>query len=171
MAKDREQAKKIFFDYACNHFYMWHDGVDEEYKKFLISPAQENEWRREYTEYWASRLELDDMTPVNSLRNAHAHEALPDLIRMAGQGDGYARLWYANAIWELGHGTGVPAGLRDQAREMSLSLWQALIEQPFELSNSHRATIAPSMKDLEASTPEEYVVNYARAKLEQAQNQ
>ncbi len=167
MVQDKEKAKQIFFEFACNHFYMWHDGAEEEYKKFGITDAQEAAWRREYIEHWVSRLELDDLTAVNQLRNAYAHEALPALIELARQGDGYARLWYANAIWDLENGTGIPASLREQATETCLEIWQALIQQPFELSNSHKATIAPSMKALEASTPEEYVVNYAKARLKE----
>ncbi len=97
MNQSEEPAKKMFFDYACNTFFMAHDGVLEGYKLFGISEAQEAEWRREYIAFWTSQLSTDDLTAVDQLRNAWAGEALPDLIRVADTGDGYAKLWYANA--------------------------------------------------------------------------
>ena len=46
--KDEADAKRMFFDYACNSFFMSHDGVYEEYKRYGISEAQEKERCREY---------------------------------------------------------------------------------------------------------------------------
>ena len=98
--KDEVDVRRIFFDYACNGFFMAHDGVYEEYKRYGISEAQEKEWRREYVALWVSRLEIDDLMPVDRLRDAWAGEALPALMEMADRGDSYAKLWYANAIWQ-----------------------------------------------------------------------
>jgi hypothetical protein len=168
MSDNKEKAKKIFFDYACNTFYMAHDGELEEYKKIGVSAAQEAEWRREYISFWVSQLSIDDLTAVNRLGETWAGEALPDLIKMAGQGDGYAKLWYANAIWKLANGASISATMRDQAIKTAINLWQSLVQRPIELSDNHKAEISPNMKPLDASTPEEYVLNYAKRKLAEA---
>lgn len=165
MIDNTEKAKKIFFDYACRHFHIDRDGLGEEYKRFGISKAQEKEWRREYIDFWVSQLSIDDMTPVNRLSDAWATEALPDLIKMADKGDSYAKLWYAIAIWKLAEAIRISVPLQEQARKTAINLWQSIVQGPIELSNNHKTTIIRSMKSLDTSTPEEYVLNYANRRL------
>lgn len=163
-----QQAKQMFLEYACNIFFMAHDGVYEEYKSFGISQEQETDWRREFVSFWVERLSTDDFTAVNQLSNARAFEALPELMQVADTGDDYARLWYANAIYQLASGVSVASAMQAQATDMALGLWQTLTQRPIEISDAHKVQILPNMKWLEASTPEEYVRNYARRNLENA---
>lgn len=41
MDNPKEAAKKMFFNFACSHCYMWHDGVEEEYDRYGIEKAEE----------------------------------------------------------------------------------------------------------------------------------
>ena len=165
MDAGKEEAKKLFFEFACNHFYMDHDRMGETYAQFDVSEAEEAQWRQEYIALWVSRLSTEDLTAVNSLTSAWAGGALPALIAMADKGDGYARLWYANALWDLATHCTLADDIRRQAIQTAVELWKSLIRGPIELSEGHRATIAPSLKYLEAATPEEYVRNYAKRRL------
>ncbi len=98
-----KKAKNIFFDHACNRFFMDRNGVSQDYDRYGATKTQEAEWRQEYISMWVSRLSVDDLTAVRRLEDAWATEALPDLIRMADTGDSYA-----NAIWEIANGTIFP---------------------------------------------------------------
>jgi hypothetical protein len=164
-----EKAKKMFFDYACNHFFMDHDGLGVKYRKYGVTKKQEIEWRSEYISIWTSRLSVDDLTPVNRLRDAWADEALPDLMKLAHKGDGYAKLWYANAIWQIANRPNVSAAMRKQAISTAINLWKLLVQDSEKISDDHRANISPSnIFALGASTPEEYVVNYTKSQLAEA---
>jgi hypothetical protein len=168
---DEADAKRMFFDYACNTFFMLHDGDYEEYKEYGISEAQEKGWRREYIALWVSRLEVDDLTPVDRLRNAWASEALPALIKMADKGDGYAKLWYANAVWHLADGSNCDMALRQEARKAAVGLWQSLQAGYIELTQAHKEHVRQYLWAFHASTPEEYVRIYASRQLKSAQKQ
>jgi hypothetical protein len=169
--KDEADAKRMFFEYACNSFFMSHDGVYEEFKRYGISEAQEKEWRREYIVQWIGRLEVDDLTPVNRLHDAWASEALPALIEMASKGDSYAKLWYANAIWHLANGSDCSMILRWKARKAAIDLWQLLQAECIELTQAHKEHIRQYLWAFHASIPEEYVRIYASRQLKSAQSQ
>jgi hypothetical protein len=168
MSNDKEKAKGMFFEYACNTFFMNNDGVLNDYLRFGISPAQENEWRQEYISFWVNQLSVDDLTAVDKLRDAEAGESLPSLMAMAREGDGYAKLWYANAIWQLANRANISKELRIQACQVAINLWQDLVEQKFDITEDHKGKIFPYLRALDASTPEEYVINYARHRLREA---
>ena len=104
------------------------------------------------------------------MRDAWAGEALPDLIRMANtnKGDSFTKLWYANAIWELAGGPNVSTIIKEQAQKTAVGLWQSLNQEPIEISENSIAKISPHMKALRASTPQEYVLHYAKRKLTEA---
>jgi hypothetical protein len=167
--KAEADAKQIFFYYACNTFFMAHDGAYEEYKRYGISEAQEKEWRREYIALWISRLEVDDLTPVDHFSNAWASEALPVLMEMGDKGDSYAKLWYANAIWHLADGSNCDMTLRWKARNVATDLWQSLQTERIVLTQGHKEHIRPFLWAVHASTPEEYVRFYASRQLKSAQ--
>src|SRR5689334_17771482 len=154
------EAKAMFFSYACHTFFMAHDSaaIYERYKAFGISEALEQAWRREFIAHWVSRLSTDDMTAVNWLRDADADEALPDLLGIAGNGDSYARLWFANAIWHIAERARLPASLSDQVARTTVNLWLSAANGPVELSEQHRQWIEGviSKGALDASTPEEF---------------
>lgn len=168
MTPDLDAARKMFFEYACSHFYMAHDGELESYRQLGASPADEERWRSEYVTYWVGQLSLDDLTAINRLTDAHAWEALPDLMERAGQGDGYAQLWFANAIWNLvgTTGTNISAELTIRARVQVVSIWQRLEAGAFVLTEAHRMQLQPSLASFEVDTPEEYVRKYARHQFE-----
>lgn len=169
--KDEAEAKKMYFDYACNIFFMLHDGDYEEYKEYGINEAQEKEWRHEYIALWVSRLEVDDLTPVDRLSNAWASEALPAIMEMADQGDSYAKLWYANAIWHLADGSNCDTISRWKARKAAIDLWQSLQTECIVLTQRHNNHIRPYLWAFHASAPEEYVRSYARQQLKSAPKQ
>ena len=165
-----DKAKKIFFDYECSHFYMSRDGIDEKYYKYHISEEQELEWRKEYIDHWVSQLSVDDMTAVQRLDGACAIEALPNLIYIADRGDSFAKLWIANAIWSITkRDPAIDPDLQKRAIDTAVTLWKSILADKVWLSECHRKEISPgSIKALKASTPEEYTVNYARNKLDEA---
>lgn len=172
LANEKTKAKKIFFDFACNHFYMQRDGVEEEYERFGITSKEEAEWRKEYIEFWVERLSVDDLQPVNRITEASAGEALPDLLKMADKGDSYAKLRYSNAIWQLAMGADISLALKNQTAKMSVRLWQSIVEEPFQLTEKHQEEISALLNKYKsltnASTPQEYILNYAKSKLAEA---
>lgn len=162
-----EKAKKLFFEYSCNQFFMIHDGVYQEFKRYGIRQEQEIEWRNEYISYWEGQLSLDDLHPVDQLVNTMAVESIPYLIKLVGKGDGYAKLWYANALWKLCDSENAPRELRKQGKQKSIEIWQELSKQPIgEITENHKKKIMPFVFAMDASTPEEYVHNYARKQME-----
>lgn len=169
MDESKTQAKALFFQYACNGFFMAHDGVWDQYQAFGISEEEEQVWRREYIAYWVERLSVEEFTAVDKLRDAGAGEALPRLIELSNTGGDFARLWYANAIWHLANsGEGVSAKMRGQARQVAVELWKSLLPESPEGSLRHQREAWPSPTDLTVVDGDGYVVNYARRMLAQA---
>jgi len=163
--QDLEKAKKIFFEYSCNHYYMFRDAIN--FKQYHISKEQENEWRNEYIAYWTSKLSVDDLAAVHSLEGADAIESVPDLLDIADKGDSYAKLWVAHAIWSISFKNGVDKKLQKQTLDIAVKLFESIVEGQVQLSENHRKEIPDvGMKNLGASTPEEYIVNFAKRKLE-----
>lgn len=167
MDEKLEEAKKLFFDYCCNHFYMAHDGADGEYKKLGGTEELEDVWRQEYVADWIDKLSLDNLEAVDKLHHAYAIEALPDLIRMCEQAEGYARLWYANAIWHLANSTGVGDELRQQGINTSIDAWKSLEQGTFMIPEHFEKKIKQYMRPMDG-TPEGYIINYAKSNLESA---
>jgi len=164
-SRDLEKAKKLFLEHECSHYQMGHEGVYNEYKKYRISKEKEKEWRNEFASNWTSRLSVDDMTPVDKLKAAGAYEALPNLFDLAAKGDSYVKLWTADAIWTLAIQKDIDANLKKQAIDTALELLNSIIEGKVPLSEKYKKKISnyPLMiKRLNASTPEEYVVNFAK---------
>jgi hypothetical protein len=168
MNENLEKAKRLFFDYHCNRYFMAHDGADREYDKYGATKEQEVEWRKEYIDCWIARLSTDDFEAVNNLNHAWAVEAMPDLIRICNQAEGYTKLWYANVIWNLATGASLQADIRQQAIEVSINAWESLLDGNFNIPEHFRKKIILNMPPIEATTPEEYVVNRAKRKLEEA---
>lgn len=152
-----QRAKEIFFQYACNHFYLNREVEAVEYKRFDISKEQEKIWYREYVSYWISQLSLDDLGALNHLRDAYAEEALPELLRLSTLGDSFAKLSFANTIWDIAYGGMMSPIMRERSRRKAVSIWQALLNNPIELTDSHGQIVT-----------EDYILNYARNKLEES---
>jgi len=163
---DFERAKKIFFDYDCNHFYLSRDRAGDEYSKFGISKEQEQIWRDQFISLWASKLSTDDLEPLGKMSGAYAKEVLPDLIKIADQGDSYAKLMFANSIWSIKDAKEIDADLYEQARKAARDLWTSLLEDNLWISEYHKEDISKqTMKAFQAATVEEYIRNYAQSQL------
>jgi hypothetical protein len=162
-----EIAKKIFFEYSCNHYYMSREAVD--FNKYHISKEQENEWRNEFIAYWISKLSIDDLAAVHRLEGSDAIEAVPDLIAIADKGDSYVKLWIASAIWSISFKNDIDTTLQKQTLDIAIKLLESIVENQVLLSEYHRNEIPiVGMKNFGASTPEEYIINFAKRKLENA---
>jgi hypothetical protein len=166
-AEDQEQAKKIFFEYSCNHYYMSREGINS--NQYHIAKEQEAEWRNEFIAEWISKLSTDDLTAVHKLEGASAIEAVPDLIAIADRGDSYVKLWVANAIWFISFKNDIERALQKQTRDVAIELLELIIASQVQLSENHKKAIpSEGIKNLHASTPEEYIVNYAKRLLIEA---
>jgi hypothetical protein len=165
MDKDNKEAKGMFFDYCCNTFYMLNNGDLDKYKKFRISKKQEKLWRKEFIADAISRLDTNDLSALKDLKDAGAIEALPQVIEQSGKGDGYAKLRYAEAIWWIADIPWYSIAVRKEARSIATKLWESLIEKSFEITEQHKAEIGLYTNNHKLMAPEEFVVNYAKRKL------
>ena len=55
-----DKAKELFMAYEGSQYYMWHDGVIDEYMSFKIPHEQEEEWRRELGRILLEKVCSDD---------------------------------------------------------------------------------------------------------------
>ena len=165
--EEREQAKKIFFEYSCNEFNMARDG--ENFGKYRISEEQKTEWRKEFIAYWTSKLSIDDLTAISKLSQAEAIECVPDLLSVAEKGDSYAKLMIAGAIKSASSKYGIDKNLRKQTQESVIKLSESIVGSQIQLSEKHKKEILafhPSI--LGTLTPEEYVLKVAKFVLSEA---
>ena len=145
---------------------MSRDGADHEYDQYGVTAEQEAKWRKEYIDYWISRLSMDDFEAINNLSHAWAVEAMPDLIKICIQAEGYAKLHYADSIWQLSKSSNLQENIRKQAIETSIRAWESLLTGNFNIPEHFRKKIISSMPPIEATTAENYVVNSAKRQLE-----
>jgi len=150
-----EEAKRIFFEFSGNRLYMAQHDVN--FGQYRISKELEAEWRNEFIAHWRSRLSVKDLTAIQKLRDAAAVEAIPDLLRMTGQGDSYARLRVAEALKALSYILNSDKALKKQAKETAIKLAQSILEQPIQVSESHRAEIA----SYGSPNAEDYIIAFA----------
>ncbi|HET9906928.1 MAG TPA: hypothetical protein VFQ23_09810 [Anaerolineales bacterium] len=163
-----EKAKNLFFNYSCSRFFMSRDGADYEYDQYGVTAEQEAIWRKEYIDFWTSRLSVDDLEALNNLDHAWAIEAIPDLIKICGQAEGYAKLQYADSIWQLSKSSKLQGDIRKQAIETSIAAWESLLTGNFNIPEQFRKKIISLMPRIEATTAENYVINSAKRQLEEA---
>jgi hypothetical protein len=154
-AEDLEEAKKIFFEYSCNGLYMAQNDVH--FSKYHVPKELEAAWRNEFIGHWKSQLSTDDLTAVQKLRDAEAVEALPDLLAMLDQGDSYARLRFAEAVWALSYWVKDKAR-KKQAKEAAVRSAKSILAGPIQVSERHKNEIAR----LGGTSPEEYIVLFAK---------
>lgn len=165
MSGDKQKAKEMYFNYACNYFFLDREKRTE-YEAFGVTRIEELEWRREYIQYWLSKLSVDDMQPLRKLKDTYANEALPSMIRMADAGDSYAKFWFAVAMYDMAKWLFFSPILRIRAMSKAKKLWQSIIQGPIEISDEHKKEINSYMINaLNASSPEEYLLNYSKRKL------
>ncbi len=166
MSEEMELAKKIYWDYACNYFFMGHDGVLEDYRSHHPTGEEEREWRKEFIRMWISKISVDEFDAVHKLCNAHAVEAIPHLIENVEKGDSYAKLIFANAIHELSGCDGVDMSLQIQSHDTVIEQYQKILSTPLNITKEHEREITPLLKIVNAANAEEYVISYAKARLE-----
>ncbi len=154
-AQDMEEAKNVFFEYSCNGLYMAQNDVN--FSKYHISQEQQAAWRDEFIAGWKSRLSTEDMTPVQKLREAEAVEAVPDLLAMLGQGDSYAQLRVAEAVWALSFRM-KDKTRQKQAKAAAVQSARSILAHPIQVSDAHWAEIVR----LGGSSPEEYISLFAK---------
>jgi hypothetical protein len=168
MNENLEKAKKIFFDYACSPYFMARDGVDGEYKSYGPTKELETEWRAEYISNLVARLSFDDFSALYTLSATWAIEALPDLIRMCDQADGFAKLEYADAIWGLSKSSQLDATVRQNAMETAIHAWETLVLGNFKVPEHLLKKVSAKVGFNKATTPEAYVINEAAKQLQEA---
>lgn len=154
-AQELEEARKVFYEYAGNRLYMAQNDVH--FEKYHIPREQEAAWRDELIAYWRSRLSTEDLTAVQKLRDAQAVEAIPNLLAMLDQGDSYARLRIAEAVWALSY------WLKDKARQKQMKAaavrsTRSILVHPIQVSEAHRIEI----QRLGRSSPEKYITLFAK---------
>ncbi len=154
-AQDLQEAKKVFFEYSCNGLHMAQNDVH--FSKYHISREQEAAWRNEFIGDWRSRLSTEDLTAVQKLRNADAVEAIPDLLAMVDQGDSYARLRIAEALWALSYEVRDKA-LKKQAKAVAVRSARSILEHPIQVSERHKIEI----ERLGGTSPEQYIILFAK---------
>jgi hypothetical protein len=165
-----EIARQLFWDYACNHFYMAHDGVDAEYKQYQISSEQEHAWRVEYIRYWTDQLSGEFLLPLQRLTDAVAYECLPDLIRLSPTDDYFAyRL--ADTLWELAGFWTADHAVRDEARETALRLWRGLTYRLLKINPEYRKILEDTDGVSIRETAEVELRAMAARKIETAESQ
>lgn len=165
-----EAARQLFWDYACSHFFMAHDGVDAEYKRYQILPEQEQTWREEYIRYWSDQLSGEFLLPLQRLSDAGAYESLPDLIRLTPTDDYFAyRL--ADVLWELAGFWTANHNIRDEARETALRLWRGLTYRLLKINQEYRKILEESDGASIRETAEAELRAMAARKIETAEAQ
>jgi hypothetical protein len=155
-AETLEEAKKIFFEYSCNGLHMAQNDVH--FSRYHISKEQEVEWRNEFITYWRSQLSIEDLTTVQKLRDAHAVEAIPDLLAIVDQGDSYAKLRIAEALGAIGYLIDKDKSLKKQTQATAIKIAKSILDHPVQVSESHKIEI----ERLGSSNPEEYIITFAK---------
>jgi inosine-uridine nucleoside N-ribohydrolase len=145
----RDSAKSLFFEHLGSKFGMSHNGVLDEYEYYGISEAQEAEWRKELIAHLVSRLSPYDVTAAVRLCAMYADEALPDVLRFADKGDSYARLIYANVLWDIATFAGASASRRvvKQACETAVRLWHELVQGPVVVDARRQLQLSGEVSD------------------------
>ncbi len=103
-------------------------------------------------------MSTEEVEAADKLEHAWAIEAIPDLISICEQAEGYAKLWYANAIWGLSKSIKLDENIRQKAIETSVKAWQSLVEGNFSIPERFRKKIS-NIPLIQKTTPENYVVN------------
>lgn len=154
----KEQAKNLFWEYACNYFFMDHDGVLEEYVKLGGNPRrgpQEKIWYKEYIEYWLDQLDTsnDETRVMSQLRDAGAFEVLPILLKKRTFSDDFSKLWYIITLLslvELYH-LEIAERLRTEIFSRIKEVGVKLLDAPLSLTSNSRLRIQKIIGELKQS--------------------
>lgn len=164
--KNFTEAKRLFFSYACNHFYMSRDGVEKKYKEFSVPRNMEIEWKNEYIKHHLSNLNGNNLEALSSLQNCHAHEALPDIITCSLEGESFEMLWFAITLFHMSDGQ--KSEIHKKAKTKAIEICKHLINNPIFITPQCKKQInKSSLNALKAKTHVEYVLNYANNLIKQ----
>ena len=130
---------------------------DVNFSQYHISKALQTEWRDEFVAYWRSQLSTEDLTAIQKLVDAEAVESIPDLLTMVGQGDSYAKLRVAEALWTLSYRV-KDKTMQKQTKATATQLAQSILEHPILASESHRLEMAK----LGGVDPKKYITLFAQ---------
>jgi hypothetical protein len=156
----KEKAKKIFFDYRCNEFYMAREG--ENFPQYHISEELKAEWRNEFITTWKNQLSTDDLTALQKLHDAEAFEAVPDLIALIDKGDSYAKLELVRALQTMSRKI-TDKAMQKQTLDTVRNTLRFIIDNPVHVSEEHRIYIQKSF----GKNPEEHIIPWARQILKE----
>jgi hypothetical protein len=103
------KAKEIYFDYLGNEFFMWKDGVLEEYKSYDVSKDQEILWRNELIENLYSVLNVKHESSLGSLiliiNYFGDYNLLKDVLNFISnnykEADSFLKLKYAEYLFDV----------------------------------------------------------------------
>lgn len=157
-----KSAKELFLDYACSHFFLWHDGMMDEYIRLGGNdPEKEKVWREEYIQFWLKQINTNELEVFRKLNNAIAVEAIDDLFSFNKFRDDYIKFWYAYALFDLSRSSkNIISKLK--SRYKAMSIFKELSKKDIFLNKESKKEITPSMrKAFNAKTKEEYITNYS----------
>lgn len=155
-------AKELFWDYACSHFYLWHDGILDEYIQLGGNdPQKEKAWREEYVQFWLKQIDTNELEVFSKLNHAYAVEVIVDLLSFNNFKDDYIKFWYAYALYSLSeHSSNFIRKIR--ARSRAKNIFKELSKKDIFLNKESKKDITPTMrKAFNAKTKEEYITNYS----------
>lgn len=159
-------AKELFWDYACSHYFLSHDGMMDEYIQLGGNdPEKEKEWRKEYIQFWLNQIDSNEFEVFSELNHANAVEVIDDLIAFYNFKDDYIKFWYAFALNDLQRfSKNIISKFR--ARSRARSIFKELSKKDIFLNKESRKDITREiMKAFDAKTKEEYITNYSREML------
>ena len=161
------RAKEMFWQYACNHFFIAHDGVHEDYAKLGGGDKEEEAiWRAEFIADQLKKLSFEDFDPLQQLRNANAGEAIPALLEIDDYGDDYSRFWYAFTLHDLASYDTATKENKKRALNRASELWSGILKHPVGISEANRSQVGDYMLEhIQAKNAEGYVKNYTESKL------
>ncbi len=161
MMKDLSKAKKMYFYYACNHYYMFRDGIDKEYLSYSVPKNLEIEWKEEYISTHLEHLNGNNLEALDALSHCHAEKALPEIIKYSMDGDSFEKLWFAITLFSFSNQRNEKK-YRD-VRDHATRICEDLIKNPKVISAQCKKRIGrDSIKALKANSHEEYISNYAK---------
>jgi hypothetical protein len=159
-----DSAKQLFWEYSCNHFFLYHDDKMDEYIKLGgKDPQKEKEWRKEYIEYWMDKVETDELKAFNKLSYADATEILKQLTKKRHFKDDYIKFWYAFTLINLANIKDSNKRDKINAIKKAKTILNELINKDISLSSQSEKSITKEMMEsLKANTKKEYIITYSK---------
>ena len=94
-------AEELYRAYLGSRFGMMRDAVLDEYEAFDPDPQDERRWRDTLISEHLQAAREGDTDALSRLTTLNAVCELPELTRLAFQGDGFYRIRVAETIWYM----------------------------------------------------------------------